>query len=52
VHKNARLMSTGRALMAGRLEAGQRYTGKPPGRAHAGKIITLHPRTCLDVGGP
>ena len=21
----------------------QRYTGKPPGRAHEGKIITLHP---------
>ena len=21
----------------------QRYTGRPPGRAHDGKIITLHP---------
>jgi hypothetical protein len=28
----------------------QRYTGKPPGRAHEGKIITLQPEPTLDIG--
>ncbi len=28
----------------------QRYTGKPPGRAHDGQIITIRPGPALDVG--
>ena len=28
----------------------QRYTGKPPGRAHDGQIITIQPEPALDLG--